>query len=639
MPRKSIFSNITVEIPKGCDVDKKRLYVYYRKNTIRRPYRDRPGTYPDHERVCVGKAVPPDSPGEKFQRMVPNANFPDVLFRILKAGGASDEEAALEVGTKLGISFSPASGSEGPSPQKLCIREETAYRDHVSLGLFTAVCVLAKDCGLMDDLAAAFGQEDLFLLLDLAQFRLSERSAAFSRFPHWAASHAHFADSIPSDKTVHEFLTQRLTQRKINAFRKLWAERTLRDDRVSLLIDCVRAGSFGEGVILTETGYGKEDFSYDLTRTAFVFRKKDGLPVTYFKIPGLANESALAGEMLSLLRTLCAERNQSHQAQGFPNLKADWICERGLISKLFVSRMEETGIGFLLLLRPDTLAAEEILLDHLEEIRLPDNYVPKLDIYAWTAEGRLFPEDEKTRFFHLIWNGALECDQKKQLTFIIEKMEEDLQEKTHSKQEMTQEELAGYSRYFTLTLETAAADCKKRTGEGNALKGISTYRITSAVRKEREIYLSKRLCGYQVLVSSEPVSAADSYLTYRRQNGVRTFFSWRGDQFGTDTDDFPRFDALDGETFITFLASILYCMIREKTFPLQVSDRKAFAASSVIDHLEEYEAGLDPDSFRHILRYAPTHSQELVFHALGIESSDLLAALKRIEHVRINTTV
>lgn len=634
MPRKSVFHGLTVDIPKGCYVDKNRFYVYYRQNSIRRPYKDRPGTYPDHDRICVGKANPPDSEGTEFKVMVPNANYPSVLLNILKASGYTDTEAAAELRAKLGDRFSFTGALNAEHQLKvLHKREENNYLDHVSLGVQTAFNVLARDSGLIDDLSAAFGDEEAFMVLDLAQYLLCAKNAVFQHFTHWAKTHALFTSYIPSDSKISSFISG-ISQSEINLFKKLWARRSIDDGKVILSYDSTNVGSQAEGVALVEKGHAKDDPSLDQINTEYVIRHKNGTPVTYSEYPGSINDIKEAKKMINFLGDIVSDVNKEREERNLAHLDIDIICDRGYISESNVKEMDNAGIGFLLMLRRNMGITENILAENIDKVRRPENYVPKHEIYAYTLAGKLYPKDKKERYFHIILDTHLEIAHKRCLYAEIEKLEKELEKMVKRKHEMTLDELKRFKRYFTLDLKVSGTISVKKKGKEQGSKDIDIFTITSFCRDNDSIFLYDRMCGHYILVTSKKITAVQAYEEYKKRDCVEKIFSTLKTRLGMDKYGVHSDNAVRGKTLVWFVASIMYSLINIKTEPLRAKNKKSFTTPCVIDYLEEYEADLDLETFCYSMRYSATRKQELVFGSLGINSNDFKSSLRKIEYSR-----
>ena len=54
------------------------------------------------------------------------------------------------------------------------------------------------------------------------------------------------------------------------------------------------------------------------------------------------------------------------------------------------------------------IIADEILQNHLHEVKKPGNYLNDSGKFALTVPGKLFEDDEGDSYFHIVWDGKLE---------------------------------------------------------------------------------------------------------------------------------------------------------------------------------------------------------------------------------------
>ncbi len=69
-----------------------------------------------------------------------------------------------------------------------------------------------------------FGAEDACLIMDLAMYMISRETAEMRHFPHWAASHAIFSESIPDAGFISVF-EKEISLSLISRFRNTWLRR------------------------------------------------------------------------------------------------------------------------------------------------------------------------------------------------------------------------------------------------------------------------------------------------------------------------------------------------------------------------------------------------------------------------------
>ena len=602
MAKRSNFGNEPVPIPKGSTVDRKG-YVYYAVQTMRTPYKDKPGTYPDHKRREIGKVVTDDPKDWKSdQRMYPNKNYIEIFE------------------------------TRSDNPKEVEVRDPNNYMDHVSVGLYAVVFHLAVESGLLNCLIEVFGEIDAYLILDLAQFMIASGTAVFQRFTHWARSHAVFSNHLVSDTEISNFINNDFSVTKINHFKKLWAKVSLGDGRVDLDYDSTNVGGQAEGIAIEQKGHAKDDPSMNQVNIEYVIRQEDGLPVSFSEYPGSITDIKQAKDMIRFLGSIMKELHPS----GVPEeVRCMIIADRGYISESNVKELDEAGIDFLMLLRRNLGIAEKVISENLDNIRRSENYLSDLDKYAYTVQGPLFDGDTKTRYFHIIWDSDLESAHRKSLYALVAKREQEVKVHIDRKKQLTEDELKKFRQWFDLTLVAAGETKVKKRGSGKGYNTVPTYVVVKAERRHDLIDVSVRMCGYMVFATSRKMTAAEALTAYSRRDGIEKVFSTLKSRLGMDKFGVHSDNALRGKSIAWFAASILYSLLQTKSKPLRVESRKSYTTPCIIEYLEEFEADLDIETRVYTRRYLPYHKQEKVMNCMGITIEDIDNCIEKFSKARL----
>ena len=80
-----------------------------------------------------------------------------------------------------------------------------AKADSVSIGPRLLTEALSDSYKLIETLADVIGEEDTYLIMDLAMYMLVEEKAVFQHYPSWARHHATYSASIRSDSYIAGF--------------------------------------------------------------------------------------------------------------------------------------------------------------------------------------------------------------------------------------------------------------------------------------------------------------------------------------------------------------------------------------------------------------------------------------------------
>ena len=581
MPRITTCPEDIVDIPKNVSVSQKG-YVYYNTDTFWRDSKSLSHKYADHKKVCIGKSLNPNCRWTDDPRMYPNQNYYK-LFDI----------------------------------DKLPVAPERS--DSISVGVLSAVAQIATDKhNLIGALTEVFGEEDTRLILDLAMYMLTQESAVFQHFPHWARNHALFSESIRSDSYISIFERENVTISKINLFKKLWAKRVIDDGRLYLCYDSTNVNSQAEGVFLVEKGHAKDDPSLRQVNTDYVVRQSDGLPVTFTVFPGSITDMSEASEMIAFFRELLGPEEWDEKGKDL-----SIISDRGYISEENVADFDRSGIGFLLMLRRNMGITDTLITMYADTVRSSANYIPERDQYAKTFISHLFKDDDTERYFHVIWDPVLETRHRKKLYNDIDSAEKKLNKIVERKTCLSEEEACRYKKLFSLNLEEDGTINVKKRGRGKGEKEVASYRVVSFTRNTYSIDQELKKCGFYVLVSSWEMTAVEAVEAYAKRDCVEKVFMALKSFLGMDKIGMQTDEGIHTKSLIWFIAAILHSEIFICTKELRASDRKTYTVPSVIDQLEEISSDRNLPSSQYERRYKPNKKQNNILKALGISIEEI----------------
>ncbi|WP_406041728.1 transposase [Succinimonas sp.] len=368
-----------VSIPKSVSVTAKG-YVYWNATTTWVDKANGTGKRADHKKECIGVILCPGSDWKKDRRMYANPTYYQ-LFPSNK--GSSQNTKADKAAT---------------------VRKEYPQRfDCISVGLYAVADKLAEESGLYDVLLDVFGTEKTQLILDLAMYMISGETAVMQHFPHWAASHAIFSDSIRSDSFISAF-EKEISLSLINKFKNSWAPVALGDGRVFVCYDSTNTNSRAKGVFLVQKGHAKDDPEEEQVNTEYVIRQKDGLPITFNVYPGSINDISEAANMFDCLSELkkSKQRHQERNKNTADNISIAVIADRGYVSYDNIKDLRDKGIGFIFLLKKNMDITNEVLDNHIDEVKKSANFMLKNGKFALTVKKKIFPDDEKESWFSYI---------------------------------------------------------------------------------------------------------------------------------------------------------------------------------------------------------------------------------------------
>lgn len=590
-----------VPIPMSVSVTKKG-YVYANRSTRWVKKTNGQGKRAEHEKVCIGIALHPGSDWAADRRMYANQTY-------YKLYSSSDE-----------VKDTTATAYD-EYPEKY---------DCISVGLYAATRKAAEDSGLMNLLVDVFGSKDANLILDLAMYMISEESAVFQHFPHWAASHAIYSDTIRSDSYISTFVHEGISISEINAFNKQWAVHALDDGRIFICYDSTNVNSQAEGVFIIQKGHAKDDPEKEQANTEYAIRQRDGMPITFKVYPGSINDITEAFVMIRFLGEIQKEAKKK-KGDDSSKLEVVVIADRGYVSEKNIRDLREAGIGYILLLKKNMTIADEILRNHLCEVKKPGNYLKDSGKFALTVPEKLFEDDEGVSYFHIVWDGKLEAAHRYTLMSSIDAKEERLKKAVKRKTRYTELELDSFKEFFFLQYHQEGSLKVNMRGRGAGQKKETlSYVIDSFERNNEGIEEADRKCGYIVYVTHCQMTAEETIQAVSKRDCVEKTFralkGWMGmDKFGVYSES-----SMHAKNLIWFVASIIRSLIFTKTETARMKDKKRYTLPAIIDQLEEIRADKDLSTGQYLRRYMPTKIQRSCLQMLGVKLDlvdEIIAAL------------
>ena len=555
MAKERLSKNGIVPIPKNCSVTKQG-YVLYNLTTYWTDSVDGSHKYGDHEKLLIGKIVGDRDNWQTERRMYPNDNY----FKQFK-------------------------------PEEL--PEYPEKSNNISVGLFTVVSCLTESIGLNTILCDVFGVINARLILDLACYMLSQESAVFQHYPHWARSNAIFSETISSDTTISEFLNDNISLSDINLFKEKWARHSIGNGKIYLCYDSTNVNSRATGVMLVQKGWAKDDKSLLQVNTDYVVRQEDGVPVTFTTFPGSITDIAEASETLKFFDNLLKDSagagdngitGQNNASPDKPNLEITMVCDRGYISRDNVEDMDNAGIDFLLMLRKNMGICDKLIEQYGTQVQDSDNYLFDKHVQAMTVEASLFDEGSDNRYFHIVWDGNLQMLHRTNTYNEFQQKRNKLNNLVDRKTVITKDEAKNFNEWFELDLEA------NKTVTTKSKKEVEGFIIKSFKCKKEELNKSIAKCGFYILVTSKSMTADEAITSYRKRDCVEKVFyalkSFLGmNKYGVHSDN-----AYHSKALIWFIAAILHAYIFSKTKDLRLNERKNYTVPCIIDLLEEITA-------------------------------------------------
>ena len=488
--------------------------------------------------------------------------------------------------------------------------------DSIVIGPYAVVRTLAESSGLIEKLTYTFGIENTQLILDLATYMLVEESAVFQHFPHWARRHVLFSATIRSDSYISRFLTDSISIPKIMQFKKDWASANIGDGNVYVCYDSTNVNSQAEGVFLVQRGHAKDDPNLEQVNTDYVIRQSDGLPLTFMEFPGSVADIAQASEMIRFMQQI----TDSSEQEVHPTM----VCDRGYISEENVELMDECGVNFLLMLRSNLTDCVTLLKKHSREVKSNyENYFREFDEYGKTVSGLLF-ENGSERYYHIIWNPALESSHRRALFNKIDNTRSVLENAVKRSSRQSETEWRKYRKWFHLTLEESGVSQLHLRGHKKNKDTTTKMFVLKDFREDQEkIHEQLDMCGFYVLVTSQKMTAFEARTAYSKRDCVEKTFRALKSSLGMDKLGVFSDQSIHGKSLIWFIAAILHSLLFQRLSNLRTSDRKHYTVPASLDLIDEITADRNLKTGTYERRYKLIKRQSNILSSCSIDISEI----------------
>ena len=539
--------------------------------------------YTGHDSVCIGVIQDPDKP--EIRKFYANAKYRELFL-----------------------------SEELPDPPR--------FADSLSVGLHCWIREASLQSGLAEDLTGAFGEDAASLILDLCSYMLSRESAVMQHVPSWSRDHVLFSEDKPDDSFLGRFLKSSLSISKIALFREKWAIRNIGDGKVYLCYDSTNVNSQADGVFIVQKGHAKDDPSLYQVNTDYVVRQSDGLPLTYLHSPGSVTDIAQAQEMIRFM-------DRMKKSAGIENISLCLICDRGYISGKNLRHMDQSGIGYILMLRTNFSLYEHLADSVIDEIKSYKHELVSDDgdeRYGMTRECTLY-EGGPVCYAQIMWSNERYLSRRGEVASQLKAEREKLEAfiSASGGKSFLPKALEWIPSYFKLQTKpgTPITEERKKRGRGKGTKTITldTLQVTGYEDDEGAINRLYQKAGIVILITSDDLTAQETLMAYSKRDCVEKTFQALKSHLGMDKIGVTTEEAMHGKGLVWFAASILHALIFARTAPLRSTDRKHYTVPAMIEELEAIKADRDLKTNKRSRRYKLTRRQQNILKLWEIDEN------------------
>lgn len=553
-----MYADVSVKIP----VEKGRItrktirgttYIYYQIDRVYDPKKK----YSVPKSTPIGKCCDNDTsmmfPNEKYVLYFPTeaADMPDEKSNAVRSG-------CLKVGTYLVL--------------RRIIAEY--HLDEMLSG------IIGKDSG---------------LFLDLAAYTIIEENNAGQYYPDYAYSHPLFTEGMKvySDSKVSRFING-ITRDQSADFLNRWNEHRDHREKIYISYDSTSKDCQAGDIDFVEYGHSKSGSGKPMVNYSIAYDRNNREPLFYEMYPGSIVDVSQLQFMLE-------------KADGYGYRRIGFILDRGYFSRENIKYMDKCGYDFVIMMRGMKSFARDIisgLKGTFEESRKFS--IRDYKVNGTTIKRRLFPADEKDRYFHIYFNERKRTSERERFEEKIDRMAEALKNREGKKDYECPPE---FCKYFEPIYYT---DGKKKTFE---------------YAREREEVIDEEIkyCGYFIIITSEKMTAEEALDLYKSRDGSEKLF--RGDKSYLGNRSFRVYssESVNNKIFIEFVALILrnrfYACIKEQR---KKSEKKEnfMTVPAAVRELEKIELIRQADG-TYRLDHAVTAAQKEILKAFDMTAKNI----------------
>jgi transposase len=468
---------------------------------------------------------------------------------------------------------------------------ETRARTSFTLraGVYFVLARLVETSGVSEILVDVFGKDAAGLVMDLAVYSIVTEGNAAQYYPDYTFNHPVFTVGMErcGDSKVSDFFRS-ITEEETALFLGGWNRLHKTSGRIYISYDSTNKNCQAGEIDIVEFGHAKDDCGKPVFNFSVAYDQNNSDPLFYEEYLGSVVDVSLLQHMLL-------------KAAGYGYENVGFVFDRDYFSKKNIGFLDGSGFAYVIMARglcACVVRVVESVRGTFEDRRAC--HVRGCGVNATTVKAKLYPDDLREKYIHVIFNPAKAATERARLEEHVEKMSR-LLEKSEGKEVTFGESVR---HYFELVY-----DREKKT-------------FLYAKEKEDVVEREIGLCGYIALVTSEEMTAAEALRIYRGRDASEKLF--RGDKsyLGNNSARVCSDEALSGKIFIEFVALILRNRIYTGLKNAQLRNEKKrnyMTVPAAIHELEKIEMSRRVDNV-YVLDHAVTATQKEILAAFGLDA-------------------
>ena len=466
------------------------------------------------------------------------------------------------------------------------------------IGAYIVIQKILDEYKIPELLGNYFNSKNLGLFLDLIAYSITCENNAGQYYPMYAYNHPLFTDGmrIYSDTKVSDFLCG-MTGEESVGFLNDWNASCDHREKIYISYDSTNKNSEAGNIEMVEFGEAKVDVGSPIFNYSIAYDTKNSKPLFYETYLGSIADISQLEFMLG-------------KAKGYGYKNIGFILDRGYFSKGNIRKMDAYGYSFVIMIKGMAKLVDRLIIENKGKFEEERKYsIRKHRVYGMTVKDKLYPDDEKDRYFHIYHSTGKEHGEKEELEEMLDRLGKGLKTQYGTDYQLSESE----KNYFEAFYDS---------------KGI----LALVKEKDDVIKQELQLCGYFCIVTSDKMTAAEALdLYYSRDVSEKLF---RGDKsyLGNKSERTYYNESTEAKIFVEFVALIvrnrIYTKLKDELERID-ENPNYMTVPAALRELEKIEMIRGRDRI-YRLDHAVTKTQKTILNAFDMDAAYVKHRANRI---------
>jgi len=262
-------------------------------------------------------------------------------------------------------------------------------------GMFAATLGIGYKTGIYQAVHSTYGSLYGNGIMDYCMFSILNRTGTTQLFSECMRNQVLFSDSAHDDGWYSSLFKDHMSANANHQFRIEWLKKCASNGTTKAWI-CIDGSNNDIALsnsVLAEKGKAKSHKNSDLVSFIWAVSSKDGTPLTYFVNNGSVVDSKSFQVMIAFLKSAGIE------TEGV-------LLDRGFCNHDTISTIEELGYKYVVMLKANTSAHEQMLAEHSENIRWKTRHIVNdKGVFGLVQNCKLFSSHQETANVGLYYDG------------------------------------------------------------------------------------------------------------------------------------------------------------------------------------------------------------------------------------------